>query len=389
MRLQTQFILGVSLFLVATLKAESPHCAAMGGTTVSAYVSKDRSVSSTPVAGAMLIQRCVKTIPGTTCGLDPVDPNLSAAAPLNINEPNGADKLFISVMGGGACFSAETCGLIGPVALATNTRNRSNFWVENAKQNPFTMSSHGVMDSTYRQYEIPYCTGDAHLGNKITNYISTTGIQKFRHQGFTNFSRYLDFIKSRNPNPKKIIVIGESAGGIGLNGNLEQIRDRWPNQPLVVVQDSGLPLSKSFLGSNLVRALENWGTEKTIPNLGYVQNPDPMDGIRYNIAKYGADKNLRFGLIQPYTDIVEFFFAVVLGLPTPFVDSFHAITDQAYRYYKATTNFKVNAFNKLGEGEMHVCYAACPYIFPERGLLLDAWVKDMVNGSPNWDHVMP
>lgn len=358
----------------------SDSCAAMGGTRKIRYFTPPKSWSDAPVDGALKVERCVVNVANTVCGLPPDRPGLSQGAPLNVEEPAGAENLFIFVMGGGACWNAETCGISGLIPTISNSKNKPEFWQELAINDPFISKSRGVIDGTYRKYEIPYCTGDTHAGDNVAVY----GGKPFRHKGYRNFAAYLDFILARNPSPKKIVVLGSSGGAVGTHYNLRQIRDRWPTQPLYVVADSGVPANAELFPSGLSE-VRGWGVEKTLPQ---GTRADGLGLVQFNVAKYASDENLRFGLIQPYSDAVMFGFSLSLNIKQPALANFHKGIDLVAAEFQRTDNFKVNLFDDQGAGKIHICYSLCENVFPERYAQVEQWVSDMVSDSPNWQNYL-
>jgi hypothetical protein len=108
--------------------------------------------------------------------------------------------------GGGACFSAETCG----PDSETFTRNLTigagpdfrGIFDETNPENP--LAGHSII-------YVPYCTGDVHLGDRVTEYSDTVTID---HNGFPNARKGLDTVLANYPDVEQLVVVGASAGSI-------------------------------------------------------------------------------------------------------------------------------------------------------------------------------
>ena len=100
--------------------------------------------------------------------------------------PGRPDQGGAVLQGGGACFSAETCG----PGSETFTRNLAigeapdfgGIFDETNPENP--LAGHSIV-------YVPYCTGDVHLGDRVTEYSDTVTID---HNGFPNARKGLDTV---------------------------------------------------------------------------------------------------------------------------------------------------------------------------------------------------
>ncbi len=145
-------------------------------------------------------------IPGARCG---------DGSPYGVYvKPGRADKVLFHLEGGGACWSRGTCVFpqitklkVGGVIGALDGRLAGN---------PF-------LDHTYVYF--PYCTGDLYYGRHVASYGT-------RHEGRLNVGLALAELE-RSGTVKlsrvdDVVVFGESAGALGVLGNLDQMHAATP-----------------------------------------------------------------------------------------------------------------------------------------------------------------
>jgi hypothetical protein len=132
--------------------------------------------------------------------------------------------------GGGACFSAETCG---PDSL-TYERNlelgvapdRGGVFDETNPENP--IANHSIV-------YVPYCTGDVHLGDSVTEYSDTVTID---HNGFPNADKGLQTVLANYPDVEQLLVAGSSAGSIPTPAFAGLAADELPGTEIITFGDS-------------------------------------------------------------------------------------------------------------------------------------------------------
>lgn len=118
---------------------------------------------------------------------------------------NKSSDLVVEFQGGGACFDALTCD------TPSYTRK-----VDVGKVLKHLQDGGGILSGSdernpvlgWNHVFIPYCTGDAHLGNHTPSY----GI---RHVGRINALSALEWVKANVTSPKRVFVTGLSAGSAG------------------------------------------------------------------------------------------------------------------------------------------------------------------------------
>jgi hypothetical protein len=144
--------------------------------------------------------------------------------------PADPTKVMLYFEGGGACFSAETCG---PDSL-TYERNlelgvapdRGGVFDETNPENP--IANHSIV-------YVPYCTGDVHLGDSVTEYSDTVTID---HNGFPNADKGLQTVLANYPDVEQLLVAGSSAGSIPTPAFAGLAADELPGTEIITFGDS-------------------------------------------------------------------------------------------------------------------------------------------------------
>lgn len=112
---------------------------------------------------------------------------------------------------------------------------------------------------------VPYCTGDWHIGTNDYEYTDKDGNQQIlHHHGYSNFKLMMYEIMKYVDNPKAVLVTGWSGGGFGASFLAEEIfTDYFPNaQSKTVLADAAFLLKDDWKD-----VAENvWGTPKHIAN---------------------------------------------------------------------------------------------------------------------------
>jgi hypothetical protein len=170
-------------------------------------------------------------------------------------------KVLFYFQGGGACWSAETCARDGSdggeemynPALGPggdSPTQRGGIFDFDDERNPF---------ADYSVVYVPYCTGDAHLGNATTEYAPDLTIQ---HKGYVNGTAALDHLAATFPGATDVVVAGVSAGAAATPLYAGLVTDRLPNARVTVLAD-GTGASPPDQLSGLLAAA--WGTGNAIP----------------------------------------------------------------------------------------------------------------------------
>jgi hypothetical protein len=163
------------------------------------------------------------------------------------------EKVVLFFDGGGACFSAETCAPDSGVYNTAITEGPPGEGIFDFadERNPF---------ADYSVVVVPYCSGDVHIGNAITEYTPNLTVQ---HRGYVNGTAALDHLAATFAGATDVVVMGESAGSIAAPLYAGLVSDRLPEAKIAVVADgSGSYPDLPDINTRLAAA---WGTGNAIP----------------------------------------------------------------------------------------------------------------------------
>ncbi|RLN87638.1 hypothetical protein BBJ28_00001118 [Nothophytophthora sp. Chile5] len=153
------------------------------------------------------------------------------------NEELDKSKLMIFFQGGGACADQDTCAFglqcsLGASATFTTVATSSSAGVLNR-------SLESNMFKDWNIVFIPYCTGDIHIGNRVTAAYESgievllgnkqcLGLDYAMHMnGYNNTMAVLNWALENYPDVDNLIVGGESAGSLGAQVHSTHIAEMW------------------------------------------------------------------------------------------------------------------------------------------------------------------
>lgn len=184
-----------------------------------------------------------------------------------------SQKLLIEFMGGGACWSYDTCFSWG---LRT--------WAHPIPELP--AYSHLTRETANHRWAnqsavyFPYCTGDVFAANHSNQYEN----KKVYHQGYKNIELTLDYLAKQKllefNQLQEVTVWGASAGAIGALVHLKNIENYIPQaNKFAIIDSAGLHFGPTF-----------WN--KFTPEL----NRDYQN----TFAKLGLNYDLNNGFLAPH-----------------------------------------------------------------------------------------
>jgi len=180
-------------------------------------------------------------IPGTKC----ID---GTPAGFSVNYNPASTKLLVYLEGGGACFNGYCDSLFS--------------------RGPNQPSSGGIFDranaanpvSDWSWVYVPYCSGDVYAGDAET----MLGGKMRQFHGYANITAFLERWVPSFP-ADKVVLSGSSAGGFGASVNFAQAQRAFGTTPVVLLDDSGPPLSEAVFPPCLQTLWRTvWGFDKTL-----------------------------------------------------------------------------------------------------------------------------
>ncbi|NBV50665.1 hypothetical protein EBR78_05550 [bacterium] len=323
--------------------------------------------------GCHFDEECIVELPESLCG----DGTRSYyKLTLRKNSPD----LLIYLESGGACWSQETCRM-GHVLSLSRKKARIS-WVE--EEGLLDLSNPAYPFYQFSQVTIPYCTGDVFLGDRDTDYGSAGKPAIIRHRGYKNVLLTLNALQRFFPSPERVVLLGRSAGALGVLGHLRNLDAAFPHSQKFVLADAGTPFMPPFLfEKNYRQVMHNWNAFATLPPVSHAGRMDHFgDLVRFNTLHF---PHIRFGLIQSYEDRVMTYFAKSLGSP----DASTAVRKsmiEASDHYLGLNNPHAKVF--FLNGKNHVITKKPLREVSSENVTLLEWLQGMFENS-TWHNVRP
>lgn len=294
---------------------------------------------------------------------------------LGINLSPGADKAFIYLEGGGACWSYENCFAV-PTAfhldgfdrrdfegLLTDTYLHSTLFDREDARNPLR-DAHLVF--------VPYCTADAFMGDRIARFqggLFGLDERDMHFAGAANIRAYLRRLVPTFADVDHVVLAGSSAGGFGAAFNWWAVKDFFPDARVDVIDDSGPPIDP--VGGNWGIWQETWGV--ALPD-GCVDCDQRVGAVMEHARRTLTDQG-RFALLSYRRDtIISAFFGL---FP-------HEFEQRLMRYVDAV-DADPNVQSFVLPGPLHTFMViGFDAIEADNGLPLWRWIEQMIDGDPDW-----
>ena len=222
---------------------------------------------------------------------------------IGINLNPGATRAYVYLQGGGACWTHETCFGV-PIAfnldgfgvdefdgLFTDAQLDQALFDRDDPENPLADAHHVF---------VPYCTGDAFLGNRRTTLTGPLGIwqEEIHFNGAANIQTFLRRLGPTFEGVDHIVVAGSSAGGFGAAFNWWAFKETFPDARVDVLDDSGPPVEP--VDGRWQQWQQTWG----------IDLPDGCEGCENSVMAVieHAGRTLarqgRFGLLSSDGDLI-------------------------------------------------------------------------------------
>lgn len=283
-------------------------------------------------------------------------------------------KVVLYLEGGGACFSASTCApdknlYKAAIGAEDAPSGQPGVFDLNNERNPFR---------GYSMVAIPYCTGDAHMGDATTHYAPGLNVH---HKGYVNGTATLDGLVATFPHATHVVVMGVSAGAIAAPLYAGLAADRLPKARITVLAD-GAGAFPDTANTNALIA-HAWGTANAIPD--WSQNAGLTAGqwtsfVRLFIQSGRHDPNIVFARHDYAYDANQASWYRQIGLTTG--DLLSRIEANETRINHAGVNIR----GYIAPGDAHTVLSdEAFYTETVNGEPLADWVTDLIAGRPVTD----
>jgi hypothetical protein len=321
---------------------------------------------------------------------------------MGINPHATSNKLFIYLAGGGVCWSYETC-IESPTAYGLDGYGGNEFPDTAMYELSGGVFSRSDPENPLRDYNfvfIPYCTGDLHMGSRVTDY----GGETIRHVGHDNVAAFLQRIVPTFSGIEQVVVSGVSAGGFGATWNYQQTWQAFqslPSAPEVqLISDSGPYLRAPYYSVELQQAYEtSFGASENMPGCTDCDPFGPGDGF-FNVVPHLAATvpGFRGSLICSTRDYsVSSVLSLPPGDPALLCDA--SLPDGGpCAFEPGLSDLYTEVIGPAGPGRFEVFYIDSydhvwlgqePASIYSGGVTLAQFMSDQLGGSAGWSSVLP
>ncbi|MCG8588264.1 MAG: pectinacetylesterase family protein [Proteobacteria bacterium] len=290
-----------------------------------------------------------------------------------------SDRLLIFLQGGGACWSAATCGLTGAPTYDPNVQESDSPAV----------SGRGILDlsrpenplAEYSAVFLPYCSGDVHLGQADRTYpvVGEGGVVanlSVAHRGAANGRAVLEWTYAHFPDVERVFVAGHSAGGLAAPVYAAWVAHHYGRRAQVTQLSDG---SGALRAAAVPDLMQTWGVDRVVadtPGFGDI----PPEALDFEALFAGAARGLSertWAQVNRSDDLVQIFFPSLLGRQA--VRALELFAEGQRRIRAEVPEFR--AFTAPGR-DHHTLTSDEFYTLIVDGVRLREWVGQVATGEP-------
>lgn len=358
MRLATTAVVMLATLVLAA-------CGDDGGGTAPIDAAEDAPVDA-PDLPADETWRWVP-VPGMTCG------NGSPTG-VGVNVTDRSDRVLVFLLGGGACWDAQTCFTLRTAANIDTDYGDAEFQQALAAVNMYRLfqrdAGNPFADASF--VFVPYCTGDLHAGDRVADHVVDGAPRQVHHVGRRNLDVLWPLLRQNRPSADVVWLTGASAGGYGAMLQAERLRAAWPSARVHVLSDSSHPIDPEATRWAAMRAA--WSLELPAGCAACANGFGGWPGHLRATMPAGS----RWGLILTTRDQV---IAQYMGFTGPQLDA----ATRAIRDGMAPGTGQA-AF--VWDSSAHVLTTISPPP-TAAGVNLGDWIRDFSTGAATWRSVGP
>lgn len=286
--------------------------------------------------------------------------------------PADPDKLLIFFNGGGACWFGQICSPTAPtfVPLADIGVN-----IPDTKNGIFAFDNPDNPFSDFTVVFAPYCTGDVHMGSRVTEYPLGDQSLSIAHKGSINAHAVLDWTFANVSAPEVVFVTGSSAGAIPSPIYAGVVAEAYPEARVVQLGDGagGYRVPDATPIVNTV-----WGVLEGLPDWEEFAD-ETVEGFtfeRYYIATAKRFPNITFAQYNTAHDDTQYQFLAILGMTDVnllelLTANYDEIRAEVPTFYTYTAGGTLHTILRLPEF----------YTYEVQGVRLRDWVANLVAGE--------
>ena len=172
----------------------------------------------------------------------------STGKPYRITLKKGTvNRLLVNFVGGGFSWNEETAA--NPLTIGAMLRGKDGFYISDIPSALLNLGHVGFFSANDKRnpfhdwyiMNIPYTSGDFHIGNNTYHYQNAKAENKvLYHHGQKNVTAALAVLETFFcQTPEVLMIMGQSAGGVGCVAHCPQIQSLYPMCNHVIVYSEG------------------------------------------------------------------------------------------------------------------------------------------------------
>lgn len=295
---------------------------------------------------------------------------------IGVNLTTRSTRVMFFMMGGGACWDAATCYVVGSADHVRSGYTEAMFNSDSTTHGNLAMFDRANVNNPFRDYSwvfIPYCTGDVHSGNRIRFYNNDGGVIPTFFVGGRNMEVYLRRLVPTFAGADRVILSGSSAGGFGAAFNWDRVQQAFGTTRVDVLDDSGPPLD----GTRYAMWVSTWNSSLPPGCADCATSPSAI--VDYYATRYGTGH--RFGLLSYDQDnTIAGFYGITT---TQFQTQLRALTAA-----KLDPNPWIHYFYLTGTRHT-MLGSGLSTVMGADGTTLSQFITQMLTDDPAWHSVHP
>lgn len=157
---------------------------------------------------------------------------------LGVNPTERTTDVVLYLQGGGACWDGFTCLFAGSAVHVRDGYRKAAFDAEPTLAVPAfrrDVAENPLKDASW--VFVPYCTGDLHAGDAVRTYEFLGDRATIHHAGHANVAAFLRRLAPTFTGPRRVFLVGTSAGGYGAQLNYEAVAAAFPEAEVHLLAD--------------------------------------------------------------------------------------------------------------------------------------------------------
>jgi hypothetical protein len=160
------------------------------------------------------------------------------ATGIGVNPGTDPTQVHVFYAGGGACWDAATCHVLKSAVNLETGWGEGKMTAETRGLDNSGLFDRSDVDNPYRSATfvyVPYCTGDLHAGTTERTYFAPAGV--VHHHGDANTQAVVEHLVDELPGVEQVWLTGVSAGGYGVQFQVDRYAAAWPDAELAALAD--------------------------------------------------------------------------------------------------------------------------------------------------------